>query len=241
MQGERLDALTIVPCGVEGDRGHALLDAATGRILSAKTAMDLLFARAERDNVVLPDGTAVALDDPVASGTLSSWLGRDVRLAAPVEGEERSFQMPFDPPNDDAEHLDIPAPAGSFLDFAPVHLVTTATVAACQAQRPDPDWDVRRFRPDLVIDVDGPPFLENDWGGHRLRIGAETELEILGPTVRCAMPMCAQLGLERQAELFRAMTDLNTGFLNHLGASARGVCTSGRVATGDAVTLVRGS
>ena len=138
------------------------------------------------------------------------------------------------------EYVDIPAPAGSFLDFAPVHLVTTATLAGCQAQRPDLDWDVRRFRPNLVIDVDGPPFVENDWGGHRLRIGAEAELEIMGPTVRCAMPLRAQPGLERQAELFRAMTDLNTRFPNHLGASAR-VCTSGRVATGDAVTLVRGS
>ena len=113
-------------------------------------------------------------------------------------------------------------------------------MAACRAQRPDLDWDVRRFRPNVAIDVDGPPFVENDWGGHRLRIGAETELEIMGPTVRCAMPLRAQPGLERQAELFRAMTDLNTRFPNHLGASAR-VCTSGRVATGDAVTLVRGS
>ena len=60
------------------------------------------------------------------------------------------------------EYVDIPAPAGSFLDFAPVHLVTTATLEGCQAQRPDLDWDVRRFRPNLVIDVDGPPFVEND-------------------------------------------------------------------------------
>ena len=58
-----------------------------------------------------------------------------------------------------------------------------------------------------------------------------------GPTVRCAMPLRAQPGLERQAELFRAMSDLNIRFPNHLGASAS-VQTPGRVAAGDPVALV---
>ena len=51
------------------------------------------------------------------------------------------------------------------------------------------------------------------------------------------MSLRAQPGLERQGELFRAMSDLNIRFPNHLGASAR-VHTPGRVATGDPVTLV---
>jgi len=237
MQGERVDELAVGSKGVKGDRGYAVLDAASGRILSAKSVRDLLFARVEGKAMVLPDGMSVALDDPVASDVLSAWLERDVRLATPVEGEQRSFQMTFDPPNDDAEYVDIPAPPGSFLDFAPVHLLTTATLAGCQAKRPDLDWDVRRFRPNLVIDVDAPPFVENDWVGQRLSIGAEATLELLGPTVRCAMPLRAQPGLERQAGLFRAMSDLNVRFPNHLGASAK-VHTPGRVATGDPVALV---
>jgi uncharacterized protein len=239
MQGERLDEVTIAPRGVEGDRGHALLDAASGRILSAKSVKELLFARVEDDSVVLPDGTAVALEDPVASKILSEWLGRDVRLATPVEGEQRSYQMTFDPPNDHAEYVDIPAPPGSFRDLAPVHVVTTATLAGCRAERPDLDWDVRRFRPNLLIDIDGPPFIEDTWTGRRLRIGSDVVLEITGPMVRCAMPLRAQPGLERQAELYRAMSDLNTRFPNHLGVTAS-VHTEGRVATGDPVSLVTG-
>ena len=123
MQGERVDELAIGSKGVESDRGYALLDAASGRILSAKSVKDLLFARVEGKAVVLPDGTSVALDDPAASDVLSAWLERDVRLATPVEGEERSFQMTFDPPNDEAEYVDIRAPAGSFLNFSSVHFV----------------------------------------------------------------------------------------------------------------------
>jgi uncharacterized protein len=187
--------------------------------------------------VVLPGGAAVALDDPAASDTLSAWLGRDVRLARPVEGQQRSFQMTFDPPNDDAEYVDITAPTGSFLDYSPVHLVTTATLVGCQAQCPDLDWDVRRFRPNIMIDIDGPPFVENDWAGQRLQIGAEVVLGVMGPTVRCAMPLRAQPGLARQTDLFRAISELNDRFPNHLGASAI-VHTGGRVRVGDPVTLV---
>jgi uncharacterized protein len=239
MQGARVDGVTIGARGVEGDRGYALLDATSGRILSAKSVKDLLYARIEDDTVVLPDGTTVALDDPGASKIFSEWLGRDVRLATPVEGEQRSYQMTFDPPNDDAEYVDIPAPPGSFVDLAPVHLITTATLAGCRAERPDLDWDVRRFRPNLLIDVDGPPFMEDDWTGQRLRIGDRAVLEITAPLVRCAMPLRAQPGLERQAELFRAMSELNTRFPNHLGV-AGSVHTEGRVTAGDPVSLDSG-
>jgi len=155
MQSERVGELAIGSAGVEGDRGYALLDAASGRILSAKSVKDLLFARVDGDAVVLPDGQGRRPGRSGRLGRAVAWLGRDVWLATPIEGEERRFQMTFDPPNDDAEYVDIPAPAGSLLDFAPLHFVTAATLAGCRAKRPDLDWDVRRFRPNLVIDIDG--------------------------------------------------------------------------------------
>jgi uncharacterized protein YcbX len=61
--------------------------------------------------------------------------------------------MTFDPPNEDAEVFDIPAPAGTLLDLTPVHFLSSATLGACEAARPDLDWDVRRFRPNLVLDL----------------------------------------------------------------------------------------
>ncbi len=237
MQGIPVGELTVGRGGVVGDRTLALIDNATGHILSAKSVKELLHARIDGDKIVLPDSTVVSLHDPEASATLAAWLGRDVRLATPVEGEERSFSMTFDPPNDDADYVDIPAPAGTFLDLAHVHLVTTATLEGCRAERPDLDWDVRRFRPNLVIGLDAPPFVENDWTGRRLRVGPDVELEIIGPTVRCAMPLRAQPGLERQPQMFRAMSDLNTQLPNHVGAYAT-VRTTGVVSPGNTVELV---
>lgn len=240
LQGLAVDSLTIGSSVIEGDRRYALIDTASGMVLSAKRAAQLLMARADDETITMPDGTGVSLMDPAASGVLSAWLGREVVLTSTGElaaGRELSFDMTFDPPDDSAEYYEIPIPSGTFLDIAPVHLVTTATLAGCEALRPDLDWDVRRFRPNLVLDVPGEVFVEDAWVGSQLRIGADLVLDIAGPTVRCAMPLRAQPGLDRQPELFRAMGDLHAAFPNHLGAYAD-VAGPGEVRVGDVVELI---
>ena len=108
---------------------------------------------------------------PELDEALSVWLGTAVRLVEPRADRAVHYRMTFDPPDDDAELFDIPTPDGTFLDLAPVHLLTTATLDGVRAARPDLDWDVRRFRPNLVLDVAGAPFVENDWSGRRLALG----------------------------------------------------------------------
>jgi uncharacterized protein len=237
MQGESRSGLSITATGVDGDRAWALIDIAANRILSAKRTGAVLAARASDHAIQLPDGSAVALEDPNASLALSGWLTHDVRLARPRPGEQLAYQMTFDPPNDDAEYFDIPSPEGSFVDLAPLHLVTTATLVGCAAARPDLDWDVRRFRPNLVIDLDGELFCEDRWSGHAIQVGPEVVLEVVQPTVRCAMPLRAQPGLGRQPRLFSALNGLNTASPNHLGVYA-GVRTPGPIRVGDPVMLL---
>ena len=236
LQGHRLDHVDISPAGIDGDRSWALIDEDTGALLSAKRVAALLQASVEADAIVLPSGEPVSFDDPDASVALSKWLGRPVRLATPVAGQQLAYQMTFDPPDDTAEYFDIPAPVGSFLDLAPVHLLTTATLTGCRDRRPDLDWDVRRFRPNLLLDVAGDPFIENGWVGARLRVGEQVVLEIRQPTVRCAMPLRAQPGLDREPGLFRAMNELNESMPNHFGVYVD-VVTAGSAAVGDRVVL----
>jgi len=236
MQGAAVDALEIGRLGVEGDRGWGLVDATTEKLASAKRFSALLLASATDDAITLPDGTVVALDDPDAEAALSAWLGRDVMVRRPEPTTEQVYEMTFDPPNDDAELVDIPAPPGTFFDWAPIHLLSTTTLAHCAASRPDLDWDVRRFRPNLLLELDAEPFAEDGWSGRRLRVG-EAVLTVRHPTVRCAMPLRAQPGLARQPELFTAMTELNAATPNHLGIYLD-VATPGRVRTGDPVVLL---
>jgi uncharacterized protein YcbX len=246
LQGIAVDTLSVGSSVIEGDRRYALIDTSTSLVLSAKRTAQLLTGRADDESITLPDGTIVSLADPGASSVLSAWLGREVVLTSTSDlaaDQSLSYDMTFDPPDDSSEYYEIPIPAGTFLDLAAVHLVASATLDGCEALRPDLDWDVRRFRPNLVLDVSGEAFVEDDWTGRQLHVGDELVLDVMGPTVRCAMPLRAQPGvgtrapLERQPQLFTAMGELHAAFPNHLGAYA-GVARPGRVAVGDTISLV---
>src|SRR4051812_34504754 len=80
LPGERLTGPTAVDeRGIEGDRTHAALDPATGKVLSAKTVPALLSAERTWDDA-----------------RLSEHLGRPVRLVTPTEGERHVFDMDVD-------------------------------------------------------------------------------------------------------------------------------------------------
>lgn len=240
MQGLEVAELALGPSGVEGDRCHGVVDS-DGHVLSAKRDARLLEAAADDEGLTLPDGNAYRFGDPALDGALSHWLGRPVRLASPSAGVSVGYQMTFDPPDDDAEMFEIPTPPGTFLDLSPVHLLSSDTLAACARLRPDLQWDVRRFRPNLVVDLPGTRgadgFVEDGWSGSTLRIG-EALVRVAGPTVRCAMPLRAQPGgLQRQTGIFGALSELNVAMPNHLGVYVD-VVQAGTVRPGDAVELV---
>lgn len=236
LQGGRAERLIIGPSGVDGDRTHAVIDPETGYLLSAKRVSALLQGAADDERITLPDGQVLRFDDPAIDDVLSDWLGRRVHLAEEEEAGERSYEMTFDPPNEDADVFDIPAPPGTLLDLTPVHFLARASLAACEAARPDLDWDVRRFRPNLVLDLAAEPWEEQTWVGRDLAVGTAV-LRVTMPMVRCAMPLRAQPGgLAKQPALFKALSELNEAHPNHLGMCCD-VIEPGRIAVGDAVTL----
>jgi uncharacterized protein YcbX len=248
MQGVRTDHLHITATGITGDRHWGIVDQASGKVLSAKREPALLDATVDPSGslITLGDGTTVATDDATVDAVLSAWLGRPVTLQATSHSTGLSYEMTFDPPDDNAEVFAIPVPPGTFVDLAPLHLVTSATLAGCASARPDLDFDVRRFRPNLVLDIDVAPFTEDSWAGRTIVIG-EVELAITQPTVRCAMPLRAQPAtaagdpaLARRPDLHQALNELNPVFPNHLGVYAE-VVTGGTVRTGDMVRSAGGS
>lgn len=245
LQGNRVDTLELTPAGVEGDRRWGIVPADAPKVLSAKRVPELLDATTDGDTIVLPNGTRIGVDDPGVHDVLSAWLGRPVRLRRSEDSDGLAYDMTFDPPNDDAEVFAIPVPTGTFLDLAPVHLVTTATLRGARAARPDLDWDVRRFRPNLVVAIDADPCIEDTWAGRELHVG-DVVLRITQPTVRCAMPLRAQpapagdptaTALAHQPGLHDALTELNPTFPNHLGVYAD-VLTGGTVGVGETVVVV---
>ncbi|SCG49891.1 MOSC domain-containing protein [Micromonospora halophytica] len=254
MLGEALTGATVDERGVAGDRRYALLDRETGRVASAKQPRlwrRLLTVRASgaAPDVVrldLPDGAARSTRDADVDAVLSRLLGRPVTLTGdppPDAVLERA-----DPEAVLAAGLDatVPtthgpvgaaAPPGSLVDFAPVHLLTTATLAAAGGADPV------RYRPNLVVENTDDGFAENDWVGRELRIGPELVLRVLAPTPRCAVPTLAHGPLPRDPEALRAPARLNRvvplpglGPQPCLGAYAA-VVRPGRVTVGDRVEL----
>ncbi|MDH6461907.1 uncharacterized protein YcbX [Micromonospora sp. A200] len=254
MLGEPLTAATVDERGVAGDRRLALVDRATGRVASAKQPRlwrGLLTVRAAGGaphpvRLTLPDGTLLSTTDDRADDALSGLLGRAVRLTAAVPDDavlERadpdavlSAGVTAVTPTTQSR-LGGAAPPGSLVDFATVHLVATATLAALGPVDPV------RYRPNLVIDA-GLAFVENGWVGRELRVGAGLVLRVVAPTPRCAVPTLAHGPLPPDPEALRAAARLNRvvplpalGPQPCVGAYAV-VVRAGRVEVGDPVEVV---
>ncbi|MEZ5177600.1 MAG: hypothetical protein R2746_04760 [Acidimicrobiales bacterium] len=78
--------------------------------------------------------------------------------------------MTFDPPNDDAEYYEIPAPRPR--SSTRRRCVVNATAAGCAAAPARPRLG-RRFRPNVLVDLGGDAFAEQAWIGG-LRCGWAT-------------------------------------------------------------------
>jgi uncharacterized protein len=188
----------VTPIGLAGDRGHALIHVTTGRVVSAKNprlwrAMLTLRANGDETKVMItfPDGTTAASTDPDIDERLSGFLGQPVRLTATPPD---NAQMEHADPEDVIRHgvaatvrTEVrPLGVGTFFNFAALHLITTATLAAIAAS--GAQADPARYRPNIVVDTPGQRgFPENDWLGRDLAIG-EVRLRVLARTPRCAVP-----------------------------------------------------
>jgi uncharacterized protein len=95
MQGERIEASEATETGIAGDRAYAVVDAATGKVGSAKhprlwgallqcqaryVAAPSAGASPPPVSIALPDGTETGSDDPQVDGRLSALFGRPVQL-----------------------------------------------------------------------------------------------------------------------------------------------------------------
>lgn len=121
-------------------------------------------------------------------------------------------------------------------DEAAVSLITTATVTDISVVAGLPS-DVRRFRPNLVIEsVNGVPFAEDAWVGHHLQFGDAPDapaLVITNLDERCAMVNLDPDTARATPELLRALVTTRG---NRAGVYAT-VLRRGAVAVGQPVYL----
>jgi uncharacterized protein YcbX len=213
--GERLAEAAFVSDGLVGDRSWGILDVATERILTGRREPRLLYASSRLDargalEITLPSGERLSGCGPATDEALSSWLGNPVRLVAAAESAAARAEYFADATDDTSKALEWTMPQGRFVDAMPVLVITTAGLRACRNAYPAGEWDMRRFRPNVVIDVEGDGWLEDAWCGRTLRIGP-VELAPRQPCKRCTMVTRAQPGLVKDVEIFRTLWRTHQG------------------------------
>jgi uncharacterized protein YcbX len=265
MMGEELNAAEVLERGLLGDRAYALVDHADGKVASAKNPrkwsqlfdfraafVDAPRAGAEVPpvRITLPDGTVITSDRSDVNQILSRALDREVTLDA-VERSQRevvesTFPTPWTPKAEeywpDMEGLDFrdtvtdfSLPEGTFFDCAVIHLVTTATVDRLRELYPQGRFEIRRFRPNVVVETSSTvkDFVENAWIGETLAIGDAVRLNITGPCPRCVMTTLPQGDLPKDPGILRTVAQQNH---TNVGVYAS-VLRSGAVRRGDVVRL----
>lgn len=264
MLGEDVDAGEVTFTGLSGDRRLAVVSRATGKIASAKFPRlwrDLLtMAVASADDraadgavrITLPEGKTVWSSDADVDSVLSDLLDEPVTLTAtPVPGAALDRAVPEAVLRDG---VDAPVPAelmeiggggppGTFVDFAPLHLLTTSTLDRIAELSPHGRADLERYRPNVLIQTTAAGFIENDWLERILRVGDEIVLRVIARTPRCAVPTLAHGALPRDPDALRVLARHNrVEPLDSLdpepcaGVYAE-VLRPGRIRTGDPVRL----
>jgi uncharacterized protein YcbX len=206
--------------------------------------------------ITFPDGRRVRSDRTEAADRLGALLGRRVTLwpRRPADDLAHYRRGLFDNPDMDAEMRDVfgrlpdePLPdlmifpqelfqytsiPGTYFDALPIHFITTATLGTLARANGASRFDVRRFRPNFVVESDGDGFIEAGWAGHRLRVGgASVAVEM--PCPRCVMTTLPQADLPKDPAVLRTIVrdaEQNVGMYANVAAA-------GAIAVGDPVEL----
>jgi len=210
--------------------------------------------------LTLPDDNSLTSADDDVHRRISDVLGRDVTLTPvrPADDLDHYRRPPPDPdadpgpgfhevmgmeegdpmPDFGAIEMDVlqqySSPPGTYFDCFPIHIMTTASLNELASLGGGEDVDVRRFRPNILIDTgDAQGLLEVDWTGKQLRMGGVT-IELMSTAVRCSMPAHAQREFGASRAVGRALIDHTK---QHLGSYCN-VVESGTVNVGDQVELI---
>jgi uncharacterized protein YcbX len=178
--------------------------------------------------ITFPDGTEVtSVERERMNAKLSELVGKSVALVSlPPLHDKSAYRGVLASKNDIRQQWDLAddealpdfsmfpirrlaalaiyaTPIGIFADAYAVHLVTTSSLRTMAAI--GGDFDVRRFRPNIVVDTPQEGLAEQQWIGGTIRTGTfAISVEI--PAIRCSVPTREQPGLPADAEVSRTVS-----------------------------------
>ncbi|ONG59106.1 hypothetical protein BKE38_00045 [Pseudoroseomonas deserti] len=215
--GERLEAAELLAEGLAHDRSHGLFDARS-------------------DEISYPSKGKRWRTVPMASSRWSETAGLE------VSADGVSFGSPETQSTALEGILGFPPAIREYADEgpqprywrAPLHLLTNADIARLRALLPDAVLDLRRFRPNLMVELDdaSAAMPQDAWLGREIRLG-EVVLRATIPCVRCGFTSMEQPGLPMDP---RVLQHLVQDFGRNFGIYCE-VVVPGRLQVGDALAL----
>lgn len=210
--------------------------------------------------ITLPDGSTVVSDDIHIDKRLSDAIGRklsllSLRLVAENESlqefgaletgdQEAEMRMLFgladDEPIPDMEAMmeeigKSDTHRETFFDAFPIDILTTSSIRHLQRHLPDVDLNVRRFRPNFLIDDSGASDAQREleWIGGAVRLG-EAEFDVV-----LGCPRCTIIAAEQQGGIARNSAITRT-IVREMAQTMSVYCNvkrTGIVRVGDAVAV----
>jgi uncharacterized protein YcbX len=265
MLGEELNAAEVTKRGLLGDRAYALRDTAEGKVASAKNPrkwpqmfdfraafvnIPRLDAELPPVRITLPDGSVVTSEHSDLQQILSQALNREVTFEAAWRSQQTAGEAPsparatataeaywpdIEGLNERDTITEFDLPEGTFFDAGVIHVLTTATLERLRELYTAGRFEVRRFRPNIVVETEAgvKDFVENAWIGRTLAIGDTVRLSVTKPCSRCVMTTLPQADLPRDNGILRAVAQHNQA---HVGAYAS-VIHGGAIRRGDTIRL----
>lgn len=212
--------------------------------------------------ITLPGGSELRSNEPGTDAALSDLLGRPVRLTSQAPAGARfeeqwpdieglapdSFIESTTHAHEGSEpvsaiDLGLMAPPGSFFDLAALHLLTRATLDRLTELGDGGDFDVLRYRPNVLVGGTEAGFAEDGWVGRSVALGDSARAGVSMLTMRCVMTTLAQGALPEDRGTLRTVARHHRREIPGLGTWACAgvyaeVTGEGVVRTGDPVALV---
>lgn len=228
MLGEELNSSYVTERGLVGDRAYAVVDQKTGKVASAKNPRKWgklfdfrsvfidppqLVENIPPVRITFPDGTHIFSDHDGIDYTLSKVLAQDVRLMT-AKLDKPSYEEYWPDIDGLAQRekvTDESMPPQTFFDIAVIHLLTTSTIDRLRELYPEGRFEVRRFRPNIVVELASgeKDFIENLWIGKKLTIGEDITLRVTGACTRCVMTTLPQGDLPKDLGILRTIAKYN--------------------------------
>jgi MOSC domain-containing protein len=263
MMGEEINSSYITERGLVGDRTYAVVDKQTGKIASAKNPRKWgklfdfrsIFVDSPQDvndiprvRITFPNGINFLsnnhreekeVEDDINS-SLSQVFNRQVALMKSSSFENPNYEEYWPDINGLAQRekiTDEAMPSNSFFDIAVIHILTTSTINRLRELYPQGRFEVRRFRPNIVIESGAKEmkndFIENTWVGKKMIIGKDVVLNVTAPCTRCVMITLPQGDLPQDLGILKTVAKYNQVHVGVYASVERG----GTIHRGDTIEI----